>query len=79
MPAKNTTLGSRVTEPQPFTVFLSKTGRVGVRIGTKRAYDSADEVIISAAPIFITRTEAGLLIAGEGVVRHHKGTIAVTS
>ena len=79
MPAKNTKLGDRVTQAQPFTVFASKTGRVGVRIGTKRAYDSADEVIVSAAPVRITRGENGLLIAGEGVVRRHKNTIAVTA
>lgn len=79
MPAKDTTLGSRVTQAQPFAVFLSKTGGVAVRIGTKRAYASAREVTITAGFVRVVSTAEGLLLTGEGVVRQHHDAISITA
>ena len=79
MPAAGTKLGSRVTQPTAFSVFLAKNRKyVGVRIGTKRAYSSAAEVFITAEPIRISVTRDGLLVEGEGVVREMGDTVRIT-
>lgn len=79
MPARGTKLGDGPTKPQAFAVFAGKRGQVGVRIAGKRAYASAAEAIISASPVRITVVDGALRITGEGVVRQHKRTIAVTA
>lgn len=80
MPAKGTKLGDRVAQPVLFTVFLAKNRKyVGVRIGTKLAYTSVGEAFISAAPIVVTVTKDGLLLAGEGVVRQAGDTVRITA
>lgn len=78
MPAKNTTNGDRVATPQPFSIFVSKNPKyVGVRIGNKRAYASAEEVFVLAEPVCVRATRDGLLIVGEGVVRQTGETIRI--
>jgi hypothetical protein len=71
--------GTNVAQAKPFSIFPGAGGKVGVRIGTSKPFFSADEVIVSAAPVRITCTGFGLHVTGEGVVRRHKSTIAVTS
>lgn len=70
--------GTGVAEPKPFAIFIGKGAGVSVRIAKTKWCLAATEVIVSAAPVHITRTEHGLLMTGEGVVRQHKTTIAVT-
>lgn len=81
MPAKDTTLGSRVTQAQPFSAFLSKRGDVGVRIGERRTFASTRELFIgqTAQPVMVRATKDGLLISGEGVVRECGDTIRITA
>ncbi len=79
MPAKGTKAGDAVAKPQPFTVFLAKNGKVGVRIGSKRAYASVEECGISAQYVHVAATKDGLMISGEGCVRQYGSVIAITS
>ncbi len=79
MPFKGTKLGDGPTKPQPFSVFLGKHGQPSVRIARKRAYQSAAEITITAGFVLVTVVNGGLLVSGEGVVRKHKDTIAVTA
>lgn len=71
--------GTSAAQPRPFTAFLAEDGRVAVRIGTRRPFVRAREVIISAAPVFVTVVEGRIHIRGEGVVRQHESTIAITA
>ena len=75
---KGSKTGAGAEQPQPFE-FVAARGRVSVRVGSKRCYGSADEAIVSAAPVRITVVDGALLVRGEGVVRRHKTTIAVTA
>lgn len=79
MPHKGTTLGSRVAQPQSFTVFAGKAGHVGVRIGARRAFASVREVTITAGYVHVTATVDGLWLTGDGVVRQHGDVIAITA
>lgn len=79
MPSKGTKNGDRVSQPQAFAVFISKDGRVGVRVGSKRAYTTVDEVTITAGYEHVTAKDGGLLIQGRGVVRQHRNVVAITA
>lgn len=71
--------GTDVAKPKPFTIFVTKRGLVGVRIGAQRPFFTAAEVALNAGLSIVTAsTEDGLRISGEGVVRRHRNTIAVT-
>lgn len=74
--------GTNVAIARPFTVFRAPgTEQLGVRIGTSKPFIKADEVVISAAPlrIMVIGEPPRLAIMGEGVVRRHGKTIAVTA
>lgn len=70
--------GTNVAQPRPFTVFPVDGTVVGVRIARCKPFLRAREVVVSASPVTITATPDGPRITGEGVVRRHGDTIAVT-
>jgi len=69
----------RAAQPKPFVIFRDAKGRVSVRIGTQRPSFAAAEIVVNAGMVIVTTTEDGLQISGEGVVRRHANTIAITS
>ncbi len=70
--------GTNVVQPKPFTAFIGKDGTVGVRIAKSKPFVSGQELIVSASPVRVVNVDGALVITGEGVVRRHGGTIAVT-
>lgn len=77
-PAQRKKWGTDVARPKPFTVFTGKDGRLAVRIGAQRPSFSAIEISLSAGLVIVTSSDAGIRITGEGVVRRHGETIAIT-
>jgi hypothetical protein len=72
-------VGTNVAIAKPFAIFPGKRGGVGVRIGTSKPFFTATEVSLNAGLSIITRDGDGnLRIEGEGVVRRHGTTIAIT-
>lgn len=70
--------GTDVAQPLPFTAFIAKDGAVAVRIGKQKPFFTGRELVVSAAPIRVVNVDGALVITGEGVVRRHAGTIAIT-
>lgn len=71
--------GTTVAQPKPFHVFQSE-GRAAVRVGDQKPFFTAEEIVIQAAPVYITSSTSGLHVRGEGVVRRlGKQTIRITA
>lgn len=80
MPRRTYKVGDGAAQAHPFSVFTSKTGQIGVRIGTQRPYKSVSECSISGVGyLIITTTPDGLLVRGEGVVREANGVATITA
>jgi hypothetical protein len=60
-------------------IFQDRRGRLAVRFGAQRPSFACAEVALNAGLAIVTVTKDGIRIAGEGVVRQHDNTIAITS
>lgn len=71
--------GTNVAVAKPFTICESKFGQLAVRIGTCKPFATVDEVSLNAGLVIVTSSsDHGVVIKGEGVVRRHGRTIAIT-